>query len=326
MKTWPTAPSPSATPTPPPENPCPTPTLLWTIRDGSDGDTPSWTRGSLDQLVSVIRLAPAQLGNPDFAAAAPFPTAWMRRLTGWMTLKSRRWPLPWTCPAKTKDGRPVREPWNAPRQARPSGNRHRRHVPLPPRQPIWPVCAPKLTTATGQPFTGDWPPTGAHLCADPRQPHRRFPGFLGPDSGSGLQAYLRDRAGRPVGLAANPVLHRGRQRHRQSCPGRFRQHRRYAPRPAGPHLPYRPGHRPLWTGSFYTTTAAATLLAALAITDDMCDWNDAQAIGSLRITDPACGHGNLVNGRRRAHPRTCAPSRCRKRLGPVPYRTSALRL
>ena len=43
--------------------------LIWTIRDGSP--TPAtWTPGSLDQLVSVIRLAPAQLGNPDFAAAA----------------------------------------------------------------------------------------------------------------------------------------------------------------------------------------------------------------------------------------------------------------
>ena len=49
-----------------------------------------------------------------------------------------------------------------------------------------------------------------------------------------------------------------------------------------------------YDGSFYTTTAAATLLAALAITEDMCDWNDPEAIGRLRITDPACGTGTLL--------------------------------
>ena len=49
-----------------------------------------------------------------------------------------------------------------------------------------------------------------------------------------------------------------------------------------------------YDGSFYTTTAAATLLAALAINKDMCDWSDRAAIASLRITDPACGTGTLL--------------------------------
>ena len=49
-----------------------------------------------------------------------------------------------------------------------------------------------------------------------------------------------------------------------------------------------------YDGSFYTTTAAATLLASLAITDDMCDWNDPESIARLRITDPACGTGTLL--------------------------------
>ena len=41
----------------------------WTVRDGSDAPI-NWTTGDLEQLTSVIRLKPAQLGNPDFAAAA----------------------------------------------------------------------------------------------------------------------------------------------------------------------------------------------------------------------------------------------------------------
>ncbi|MCY4466273.1 MAG: hypothetical protein OXE46_12130 [Chloroflexi bacterium] len=49
-----------------------------------------------------------------------------------------------------------------------------------------------------------------------------------------------------------------------------------------------------YDGSFYTTTAAATLLANLAIREDMCDWADPAAIGRLRITDPACGTGTLL--------------------------------
>ena len=49
-----------------------------------------------------------------------------------------------------------------------------------------------------------------------------------------------------------------------------------------------------YDGSFYTTTAAATLLAALAIRDDFCDWNDRGAIAQLRVSDPACGTGTLL--------------------------------
>ncbi|MDE2945525.1 MAG: hypothetical protein OXT05_00360 [Chloroflexota bacterium] len=49
-----------------------------------------------------------------------------------------------------------------------------------------------------------------------------------------------------------------------------------------------------YDGSFYTTTAAATLLANLALREDMLDWSDSEAIGGLRITDPACGTGTLL--------------------------------
>ena len=49
-----------------------------------------------------------------------------------------------------------------------------------------------------------------------------------------------------------------------------------------------------YDGSFYTTTAAATLLANLAIRQDTCNWEDSDAISRLRITDPACGTGTLL--------------------------------
>ena len=47
-------------------------------------------------------------------------------------------------------------------------------------------------------------------------------------------------------------------------------------------------------GSFYTSTAAATLLAGLAVRDADADWGDENAIANLRICDPACGTGTLL--------------------------------
>ena len=49
-----------------------------------------------------------------------------------------------------------------------------------------------------------------------------------------------------------------------------------------------------YDGSFYTSAPAATLLATLAIDEDMRDWNDPDAVASLRIVDPACGTGTLL--------------------------------
>ncbi len=49
-----------------------------------------------------------------------------------------------------------------------------------------------------------------------------------------------------------------------------------------------------YDGSFYTSTAAAVLLTALAIRPDDADWSDANAVASLRICDPACGTGTLL--------------------------------
>lgn len=49
-----------------------------------------------------------------------------------------------------------------------------------------------------------------------------------------------------------------------------------------------------YDGSFYTSTAAAVLLAALAIREEDCDWSDSNAVERLRICDPACGTGTLL--------------------------------
>ena len=49
-----------------------------------------------------------------------------------------------------------------------------------------------------------------------------------------------------------------------------------------------------YDGSFYTSTAAAVLLATLALPEEDGNWSDPNFIASLRICDPACGTGTLL--------------------------------
>ena len=49
-----------------------------------------------------------------------------------------------------------------------------------------------------------------------------------------------------------------------------------------------------YDGSFYTSTAAAVLLATLALRERDADWANPNAAASLRICDPACGTGTLL--------------------------------
>ena len=49
-----------------------------------------------------------------------------------------------------------------------------------------------------------------------------------------------------------------------------------------------------YDGSFYTSTAAAVLLASLAIREQDANWIDVNAVANLRICDPACGTGTLL--------------------------------
>ena len=47
-------------------------------------------------------------------------------------------------------------------------------------------------------------------------------------------------------------------------------------------------------GAFYTNNLSAIMLTGLALTDDFIDWSDLEAVGNLRIMDPACGSGTLL--------------------------------
>ena len=47
-------------------------------------------------------------------------------------------------------------------------------------------------------------------------------------------------------------------------------------------------------GAFYTNNLSAVMLARLALTESFADWSDPEAVGRLRIMDPACGTGTLL--------------------------------
>ena len=268
--------------------------LLWTLRDGSSGGEATWTSGNLDQLTAVVRLAPAQLGNPDFAAASLSNSldAAVRRLDDSQKENLAR---ALDLPKQDKlNNKKVREPWNAPAKrallvvATAAMFHSRLDVHLSGMRPEYDRRADPPDS-----FTGDWPPMKAQYCANGSNP---IGGFA-------------DAWNLILALDYKPIFETGRAA-LLSCPpdpaftGAIGDTAKAALAVAGNiagmrhDLLGRIFHTVLDTarydGSFYTTTAAATLLAALAIQEDMCDWSDPEAIAQLRITDPACGTGTLL--------------------------------
>ena len=291
--------------------------FVWAVRDAA-GVTPNWTEGSLEQLVSVIRLTPASArggGNPDYAAAALSNSLdeAVRRLSD---TQKRMLAQTLDLPAgkgggrvdsgfRRNDDRGIRNDggevgndgggrWNqaAKRALLVVATAVMFHSRL---DSHLPEMRPEYDSRMNPPapFAGPWPPAMAHLCRDAHDPIGAF----------------RDAWNLILALDYKPIFETGRAA-LQSCP----------PDPAFADavrdtadaalavvqniaglrhdLLGRIFHTVLDTarydGSFYTTTAAATLLAALAIGPDTCDWQNADAIAKLRITDPACGTGTLL--------------------------------
>ena len=267
--------------------------LLWTVRDPA-APTPAsayWGSGNLEQLVSVIRLTPAQLGDPDSVA-----TALSSSLDGAVDRLSedqkRDLAKALDLPASTKSKK--KKPWDPATKrallvivtavmfhARLDGHRHR--------------LRPEHDNRTDppQPYEDDWPPAMAQQCADSSDPIQSF----------------ADAWNLILALDYKPIFETGRAA-LYSCSNdpAYSAAIRDTARAAltvvrtiaglRHDLLGRIFHTVLDTarydGSFYTTTPAATLLATLAIDERTCDWQNPEAIARLRIVDPACGTGTLL--------------------------------
>ena len=273
------------------EESMPSAQLMWTVRDGKIAA--DWTTGDIERLVSVIRLTPAQLGDPDTTAAVLSSSldGAVRRLS---QAQKRELARALDLPQQTKDGKPVRNPWDAPAKraflvvATAVMFHSRLDVHLKDLRPDY-----DNRTNPPQPFAANWPPAMAQQCAESAAPVQAF----------------RDSWNLILALDYKPIFETGRAA-LNACPPdpSFANAIRDTARAAlavseniaslRHDLLGRIFHTVLDTarydGSFYTTTPAATLLAALAITEDMCDWEDPAAIAKLRITDPACGTGTLL--------------------------------
>lgn len=290
--------------------------MLWTIRApniSASADESRWDEADLDELVSIIRLAPAQLGNPDHAAAAlsvSLDSAVDRLDEGQKWLLAENLDLP---PSKEKRAKWDKAAKRALLVVATAVMFHSRldvHL-----RNLKPKHDNRLPPNT--PFVGDWPPNTARNCCDSEDPTTAF---------SDAWNLILALDYKPIFETARAALH--------ACPAdpaftvAIRETARAALEVAGNiagirhDLLGRIFHTVLDTarydGSFYTTTAAATLLSSLAVTDDLCNWDDPEAIAKLRIVDPACGTGTLLMAAaeriRELSPRTIDDERSAKAL------------
>ena len=273
--------------------------LAWTIRAPNSlvaAAEARWTEGSLAELASVVKLAPMQLGDPDLAAAglsASLDMAVGRLSEGQKREIARALDLPQSKRGTRLAGQTASR-WNhaAKRAMLVVATAIMFHSRLDGyRDELRPELDNRLAEAT--PFAGDWPPAMAQQCVGGSDPigafGRAWDLWLAVDykpifatALSALNGCPQDSAFaaavRETGEAAL-ALTRDISGLRHDLLGRIFHTVLDSAR---------------YDGSFYTTTAAATLLASLAIREDALDWNDAEAIGGLRITDPACGTGTLL--------------------------------
>ena len=254
-----------------------------------------WSIANLEQLVRVIKQIPAQLGDPDRIAKALSVS--LDEAVGRLSETQKQdltEALDLPAGKATKMGQRYSSRYNqAAKRAmlvvatavmfHTQLDRHRREL------------KPELDNrqTPPEPFTGHWPPTNAFHCVQSEDPIGAFydawdlwlavdykPIFAtacsalrGCAQDSAFTAAVKGTARAATTITRNIVGLRhdmlGRIFHTVLDTARY-------------------------DGSFYTTTAAATLLATLAIREDLCVWSDPEAIARLRITDPACGTGTLL--------------------------------
>jgi len=265
-------------------------TLTWTLRtraEGStearEGDDPEWREGGVRALADAVRQAPGQVSDADKAAQqlSEALDGAVRRLGRETRMAlARTLDLPRTRESRKEhdDGYFTAAKRGLLVVATAMLFHHRLHGRLAEAPPGWSEA---------------WPPGEAGACADAPaviQAHRvAWRAILAVDYRPVFETAIAALDALPVDPDREQML-----RELASRVGEI------AARTVGLRhdLLGRVFHRVLDTarydGSFYTSTAAATLLAGLAIRPGDADWANPDAIASLRICDPACGTGTLL--------------------------------
>ena len=268
--------------------------LAWAVYDGTS-DKPDWTTGNLDQLAQAIQLVPSQLGNPDVVAKALSTS--LDRAVGMLNESQKQGmakglDLPPRIYNKGKKNERISWDQPAKRGLLLVATAVMFHAKLDQYlQNLKPDQDNRLDPAG--PFYGPWPPAMAHTYETSDDPIQHFTDawklILALDykpifetaiaalyscpQDPGVTSAIQETAKAAINVSRNIAGLR------HDLMGRiFHTVLDTAP----------------YDGSFYTTTAAATLLATLAIPENLYDWADPQSVENLRITDPACGTGTLL--------------------------------
>ncbi len=270
---------------------------LRTHKDRPPAAKTKWQLGDLDQLARVIKKIPDQLGDPDSIANAlsfSLDRAVARLSESQKQDLAKRLDLPSGAAIKIKAGRAYSSRYNqaAKRAMLVIATAAMFHARLDDHiNDLTPLIDNRASPPV--PFEGDWPPTATVDCTESDDPigafDRAWDLWLAVDYKpifATARNALRGCAQDAAFSAAVQGTARAAMKVTRNIVGLRHD------------LLGRIFHKVLETarydGSFYTTTAAATLLAALAIREDICDWSDSAAIARLRITDPACGTGTLL--------------------------------
>ncbi len=259
-------------------------TLTWTVRVKPGEPSGEWSTGGVAQLAQAVQQAPRSLSGADVAAS--LLSDGLDEMVQRLRMPVRR------ALARTLD-LPA---------AKPGGGEKRNGYFVAAKRGMLVVSTAMLfhyriqDHLPAQPpdgYEGDWPPASPTECAAQGSPISAFDeawrGILAVD----YRPVFETGRVALAALSADPDTG-------QAVRSLAEVVRRVSERVAGLRhdLLGRIFHRVLETarydGSFYTSTAAAVLLATLALREQDAHWSDPDSVAALRICDPACGTGTLL--------------------------------
>ena len=258
--------------------------LTWTLRLKPGEPVGEWSTGGLNQLAQAVQQAPRSLSGADVAAqwlSDGLDTAVQRLKTPVRRALAQALDLPATKPqgGQNNDGYFVAAKRGMLVVATAMLFHHRVQQHLPTERP--------------EDYDGEWPPASATVCAEQNAVISAFReawrGILAVD----YRPVFETGRTALTALSIDPDTSQA-VKSLSEVVARVSEHVHGLRHDLLGRIFHRVLDTARYDGSFYTSTAAAVLLASLALRDEDGNWSDVNAIARLRICDPACGTGTLL--------------------------------